>query len=149
MLDAGRMKFFPLFYAFNHPIYQEVEYRDLFNRGTYPDSISTFMKHNSCFTTSPLDLNHQGGDFCLENKIKRHKMVAPNGIVSNSTWRTIFRRVDKIEKVQENGEEILGIHKSRDSWRAVLRSSGILQATEEEGFVKNIFSEPLSPDFYM
>ena len=86
-------------------------------------------------------------------------MVAPKGIVSNSTWRTISRGLDKIEKVQENGEEILGIHNNAQytdtelyheivSWRAVLRSSGILQAPEEEGFVKNIFSEPLSPDLY-
>ena len=33
------------------------------------------------------------------------------------------------------------------SWRAVLRSSGILTQFEEEGFVKNIYGESLSLDF--
>ena len=112
MIDAARMKFLPFFYGFNHPIYQEVEYRDLYNRATYPDCISQFMQRNSCFNTSTLVLNHQGGDFCLENKIRRHKMVAPKGIVTNSTWHTISRGLDKIEKVQENAETILGINKS-------------------------------------
>ena len=154
MIDAARMKFLPFFYGFIHPIYQEVEYRDLYNRATYPDCISQFMQRNSCFNTSTLDLNHQGCDFCLENKIRRHKMVAPKGIVTNSTWRTISRGLDKIEKVQENAETILGINKSTRytdtelyneivSWRAVLRSSGMLQGSEEEGVLKNIFNEPL------
>ena len=122
--------------------------RDLFNRATYPENISKFMKSNTCFNTSTLDLNHQGGDFCLENKIKRHKMVAPKGNVSNSTWRTISRGLDKVKKVQEHGEEMLDtrnddrytdteLYNEIFSWRAVLRSSGMLQGTKEEGLIKN------------
>ena len=156
MLDSGRMKFLPFFYAFNHPIYQEVEYRDLQYRVSYPGNIYEFMKSNSCFSTST-DLNHQGGDFCLENKIKRHKMVAPKGIINNNIWRTISRGLDKIEKIQHHGEQMVGAGNSNRytdtelyheivTWRAVLRSSGMLQKDEEEGIIKNIYGELLSPD---
>ena len=43
LIDAGRMKFLPLFYAFNHPCYQEVEYRDLANRARYPECLSKVL----------------------------------------------------------------------------------------------------------
>ena len=32
MIHAGRMKFFETFFAFNHPIYREVEYSELCNQ---------------------------------------------------------------------------------------------------------------------
>ena len=134
MIDAGRMKFLPFFYGFKHPIYQEVEYRDLFNRASYPEAIATFLEKHSCFNASKLELNHQGGDFCLENKTKRHKMIAPKGKVSNTTWRTISRGLDEIEKIQENAESMLcidtndrykdtNVYNEIVAWRAVLRSS--------------------------
>ena len=157
MIDAGHAKFSSFFYSFNHPIYQEVEYRDLASRAEYPDCLTQFFKKNSCFNISKRDLNHQGGDFCLENKIKRHKMIAPKGKTSSDNWRTISRGIDEIEKIQENANKMLELYeddKYKDtdiyneivSWRAVLRSSGMLNGTEEEGLVKNIFGEPLSFD---
>ena len=152
--DAGRMKFLPLFYAFNHPLYQEMEYRDLKNRAQYPASIKELLEQNCSFNTSTLPLNHQGGDFCLENKIKRHKLIAPKGRISNDTWFTISRGLDAIEKVYENGAKLLEIEEEdqyRDtdlyneivSWRAVLRSSCMLYGKAEENVTKNIYGEPL------
>ena len=157
MIDAGRMKFLIFFYSFNHPIYQEVEYRDLKNRAMYPDILTQFFEKNSCFTKSKLDLNHQGGDFCLENKIKRHKMIAPKGITSNETWRTISRGLDEIEKVQVNTNKMLEDYEDEHykdtdlyneivTWRALLRSSEMLNSKEEAGVIRNIFGEPLSFD---
>ena len=40
--SAGRYKFFDLFYAFNHPIYGEVEYRELKNKVIYPEEIKIY-----------------------------------------------------------------------------------------------------------
>ena len=75
MIDAGRMKFMPMFYGFHHPIYQELEYRDLENRATYPENVALLANKNMAFSKL-LEENHQGCDFCLEGEIKRHKMVA-------------------------------------------------------------------------
>ena len=61
-------------------------------------------------------MNHQGGDFCLENKIKRHKLIAPKGKISNDTWRTISRGLDTVEKVQKHATELLEM-KDDDSYR--------------------------------
>ena len=39
MIIAGRYKFMPQFYAFNHHIYQDMKYYDLQNMATYPKEI--------------------------------------------------------------------------------------------------------------
>ena len=57
LVNAGRYKFMPLFYAFNHPIYQEIEYRDLRNQISYPDEIKKLLSANISFTSSKLDHN--------------------------------------------------------------------------------------------
>ena len=113
------------------------------------------MGVNSCYNRSSLELNHQGGDFCLENTIKRHKMIAPKGTVSNNTWRTVSRGLDKIDKVLDNAATMLEtdtkteykdteIYNEIIRWRAVLRSSNILTKKEEEGVIRNIYSEIIS-----
>ena len=66
----------PMFYGFNHPIYQEIEYRDLKTRASCPEKTLEFLKNNRSFSTHG-ELNHQGADFNLEGKIKRMKMMAP------------------------------------------------------------------------
>ena len=37
--DAARFAFRDLFYGFNHPLYQEIEYRDLKNKAIYPEEV--------------------------------------------------------------------------------------------------------------
>ena len=154
-IDAGRLKFMPLFYGFNHPIYQEIEYRDLQNRVCYPEEVRKLLDRNMAFSDSALDLNHQGGDFCLEGKIKRHKMVAPKGDVTEDTWCKISRGIDGIEaicdgvsaKLKADQKESYRLHKNYQEivhWRAVLRSSGIVCNFQEMGVVKNIYGETLS-----
>ena len=106
MISAGRYKFMPLFYVFNHPIYQDIEYYDLQNMATCPKEIKELLDDNMSFSSSQLDHNHQGGDFVLEGKIKRHKMVA---IVSNEMWKCISRGFDKIEGICKQADFILNI----------------------------------------
>ena len=40
--NAGRYKFFDLSYAFNYPIYREVEYRELKSKVIYPEEVNIY-----------------------------------------------------------------------------------------------------------
>ena len=157
LTESARLKFMPMFYSFNHPTYQEIEYRDLENRVLYPKVLLQFIRDNTSFTTCERDLDHQGADFCLEGKIKKQKMMAPKGPVSCETWRRISRSVDKVEALQKHVNEMLGriykdeyrkvdIYDEICKWRAVLRLSQMINKTEEKGVILNIYDEPLSSD---
>ena len=52
MIEAGRLKFLPIFYGFRRPIYQEIECREFYNRVCYPDSVLAFLNENMAFTSS-------------------------------------------------------------------------------------------------
>ena len=108
---------------------------------------------------SLIDHKHQGGDFAPEGKIKRHKMVAPKGIVSNEMWKCISRGFDKIEGICKQADFILNIqeddiYKEIDiydeitTWRALIRSSEMLGVHKAVGVVTNIYGEPLSEDMF-
>ena len=118
--------------------------------------MADLLARNMSFTTS-LDLNHEGGNFCLEAKIKKHKMVAPKGVISNDMWKRISRGIDKIDKIYKNTAEKLNlleedryrqvdIYNEIVTWRAVLRCSGMLSDSCDIGVAQNIFGEPLSAD---
>ena len=135
----------------------EIEYRDLENQSIYPKEIKSCLDQNMSFSTSQLEQNHQGGDFCLEGKIKRHKMVAPKGVISNDMWMRITRGLDKIEGICEQASKNLiipnedsyretGLYDEIVLWRAVLRHSGMLSNDEAMGMVTNIYGEPLCND---
>ena len=83
---AGRMKFLGAFYGFNHPIYREVEYRELRNLALFPPDVLNLRKQNLSFSKSDLPLNNQGGDFMLEQKVKKLKMFAPKGGAQKEMW---------------------------------------------------------------
>ena len=151
MINAGRYKFMPLFYAFNHPIYQYIEYRDLKNQVIYPKEVKKVLDDNMSFSKQ-LDHNHQGGDFSLEGKIKRLKMVAPKGRISNELWRRISRGLDDIENICECTNKKLNISEQdeyRDvelydeivSWRAAIRNSEMLSNHYKDGAIFNIYKE--------
>ena len=118
MVAVGRYKFMPLFYAFHHPIYQDIVFFDLLNTVSYLDEIKKMLFENITFTSSNLEHNHQGGewDFSLEDKIKRHKMVAPKGQISADMWRTIFKETDEIELIFKKAEGCLNVD-TKDVYR--------------------------------
>ena len=99
LINASRMKFMDLFFAFNHPIYREVEYRDLKNRVSYPPDIRSLRDRNMSYSTSTLIGKSKGGDFMLEEKVKRQKLLAPKGPITSSTWRTISRSLDEFDEI--------------------------------------------------
>ena len=55
-----------IFHAFNHPIYQEIEYRDLKQKVFMPDEVRNQRRSNLTYTVSDNRGTHQGGDFILE-----------------------------------------------------------------------------------
>ena len=86
--DAGRYKFNDMFYAFNHPIYREVEYNELRQRISFPSEIVQLRTENITYSNvgGVTRNNHEGGDFKLENQIKRIKSLAPKGRISEDIW---------------------------------------------------------------
>ena len=154
--DAGRYSFFSWFYGFSHRIYRELEYRDLRNKVLYPEEVRAYRESNLTFATNSIDSRNQGGDFQLEQKIKRQKLLAPKGIVSKKTWQRISRSLDSVDLICKNTSSILGTSEEARSrttilndetleWRAVLRKSGFL-VDEQSKFVTNIYGEVLSED---
>ena len=48
--SAGRYCFMEMFYGFNHPVYQDIDYRDLSNKACYPKEILYIRNKNLTFT---------------------------------------------------------------------------------------------------
>ena len=67
--DAGRFAFMDMFYGFRHPIYQEIEYRDLKNKVLYPIEVKIQRKQSFSFSLTKEIWRCQGGDFMLEKKV--------------------------------------------------------------------------------
>ena len=67
--SAGCYKFMELFYGFNHPIYQEIEYRDLRQKVVMPSIVKKQRVENLTYTIFK-NPKKQGGDFILEGKVR-------------------------------------------------------------------------------
>lgn len=67
------------------------------------------MDENVTFSKSNLNHNHQEGDFVLEEKLKRHEMIAPKGSISKDTWKRISRSIDDIESIYVSVSKKLGL----------------------------------------
>ena len=92
------INFLTYFFGFKHPIYREVEYHELQNKVLYPQPIKEMLDNNVTFSTTESMSKCQGGDFVLEEKIKKQKGIAPKGIVNSKTCQkfsrtTIFRNI--------------------------------------------------------
>ena len=107
--NAGRYTFFDVSFGFKYPIYREVEFRKLRNKVLYPQPIKEMLDNNVTFSTTESMSKCQGGDFVLEEKIKKQKGIAPKGIVNSKTWQKISRSIDKVEHVTDNVKKNLGI----------------------------------------
>ena len=75
LAEARRYKFMPMFFAFNHPIYQEIEYRDLKNGVSYPQEVKNVANANMAFSQSQPNHNHQGGASVLKGKLSATKCL--------------------------------------------------------------------------
>ena len=85
LINSARLKFHDLFYAFKRPIYREIECRDLKNRVLYDKEVKELRDKNMSFSITTLMGKSQGGDFVLEGKVKRQKLLAPKGSMKAKT----------------------------------------------------------------
>ena len=72
----------------------------------YPQSVKEMLDNNVTFSTTESISKCQGGDFALEEKIKKQKSIAPKGTVNSKTWQKISRSIDKVEHVIDNAKKI-------------------------------------------
>ena len=152
------MTFLDMFYAFNHPIYREVEYAELKNKVMMPEVVKISRERNHTFTENTrADKSHQGGDFMLEQRVKRLKMLSPKGSMSTEMWERVSRNVDSVGEIVKTGTRLLkmeendqyairftSIEKELIKWMAHLRSFEYLY-TESE-FVVDIYGNPLNTE---
>ena len=80
------MRFFDMFFGFNHPIYREVEYNELRERAIEPEFIKLLKVQNHTLLTKDNSngTNHEDGDYCLEEKIKIMKKLSPKAQSSDT-----------------------------------------------------------------
>lgn len=78
--------------------------RDLKNRVSYLAEIKEIKayrdKHMS-YSTSTLNNKSQGGDFILEGKVKRQKLIAPKGPIQGKTWQMLSRALDSFDEIYD------------------------------------------------
>ena len=145
-----------MFFAFKRPIYREVEYRELRNKILHPDSVKNLLDKNITLSTNETDSKCQGGDFMLQEKIKRQKELVPKGVVSSKTWQRVFHSIDKVEDIVDNAKTKLGIsslalarnillEKEIVEWCALLRISSFISNTRCAS-ARNIYGEKFSVD---
>ena len=58
-----------IFFGFNHPVYQEIEYRDLRQKTIMPAEVLKRYNKSLTFTISEKEGKHQAGDFMLEEGV--------------------------------------------------------------------------------
>ena len=49
---------------------------------------------NISFREGSIKGKSQGGDFILEGKVQRQKLIAPKGAIKRETWKTLARCLD-------------------------------------------------------
>jgi len=149
--EAGRYKFLEMFYGFQHPFYQEIEYRDLKVKASYPPEIKDVRNRNLTFSITSTQAKNQGGDFILEGKIKR----ASKGVDDEKMWKTVSRSLDDIIKISKriyvklhihdtDGECAVSLSEEITSWRALLRESKYLKSFTDTDVIHNIYGESMS-----
>lgn len=63
-IQAGKVKFSPLFFGFNMPFYMETFIRDSIVRVQCPPEVLAFIEANESYSTSGHDSKGEGGRFC-------------------------------------------------------------------------------------
>ena len=77
------------------------------NKSIYPKEVGVQMQNNLSFSSYDVQGRHQGGDFLLEQKVQRQKLLAPKGVVEKNVWQRISRSVDTIDKIYANASSDL------------------------------------------
>ena len=78
LISSGRYKFDDLFYAFH-----------LKNCVLYPTEVRALRDKNMSYSCTTQKGESQGGDFILEGKVKRQKLIAPKGPIKGDMWKIL------------------------------------------------------------
>ena len=98
-----------MFFGFNHPIYRGVEYTELRNKVLYLDIVKQQREINFSFSDlkSLQNVNHQSGDFKLEENVKQLRRIAPKGNVSLETLQKIAQSHLKLKSIVDLAMNVL------------------------------------------
>ena len=143
-----------LFFGFNHPIYQEIEYRDLRKKTVMHAEVLEECNKNLTYSISEKEGKHLGGDFILEGKVRRQKMLASKGSDTEVMWRNVSRSLDgminitksvnnKLHIHELDGERVTSISFEVLRWRALLRHTNYLVKFAGRNLAYNMYGEPL------
>ena len=85
-----------------------------------PSEMNQLRKENCSFSKLDGDVknNHEGGDFKLENEIKRIKSITPKGKKTEDTWKKTIRCAKKVAKVIKHGKKMLHLSRKDVSRKA-------------------------------
>ena len=114
-------------------------------------------RKNSTFTISSAKSMHQGGDFILEGKVKRQKMLSSKGTDDEKMWRKVYRSLEYVIEVTKNVNERLTVHDidgeryvnltaDINSLGAIIRHSTYLTSNLDKHDVYSIYGDKLSDD---
>ena len=108
------MKFLDFWYAFNHPIYREIEYNDLRERAISTKEVNELRERNTSYANDDGEIafNHQDSDFKLEEKVRTMKRLSPKGQMDKKMWQRVARGMDNVNKAIEHCKNLLQIDNS-------------------------------------
>ena len=101
LVHTAKVKLYPLFFAGNHPTYQNLIYRDELDDIFMPAALKSIKdKYVSVSRTGRIG-HYQGGDALLEEINKESKAWCKlGGIPTEAQWLRVFRNLDKLNKVR-------------------------------------------------
>ena len=97
---SSRTKFSSLFSGLNMTGYQEIDIRDITMQVLAPSAVTDHLNKNESYSMSVHPSKGEGGDFVLENKNRRIKMLIPSGVPSENRWLRVCRSFDILDQVR-------------------------------------------------
>ena len=108
---AARIQFAPLFCSFQHPKYQQLYLRDIWQRVQMPEILQNYLIARESFSVSGKENAGQGGDFLHEELNKRIKSLLPPIMPTEDVWRKICRNLEDLEELRDSIVTIPETHK--------------------------------------
>ena len=101
MVSTAKLKLYPLFFAGNHPIYQNIIFKDELDNILMPTELKELKNKYISVSRTGNKGHYQGGDALLEEVNKESKAWCKlGGIPTESQWIRVFRKLDKLNEVK-------------------------------------------------
>lgn len=98
-IAAGQNRVMPIFFARNHPRYQAIVARDIYQKVLMPEEVKAKMNASITLSRTGRKGHYQGGDAILEEINKEAKSWIPPGVPTETQWIRVFRTMDDIRQV--------------------------------------------------